>query len=412
MLRQKLSDLKKLLDRYPQIWKREVLNFYPQSLNDYPEEWVNALSNLSQEELWKIDSHIDYSPIEGTSLYDYILGIRKLIQVESNEDFKELSLPDWAYIKVKNKKKHELDRMVSAANNLATESLTNKFVAIGGGVGHLSRLLAHYYGHNCIDIDMDGELQLVGEKRLTKYPVPDGAGSVQFIQQKIDKNSNQKVVEETFTEDTITLGLHTCGSLAVRHIETAASNRVAGLINFGCCYLKTEDFDDFNISSYAQADPLDFTNHSLTLASRSHTEISLKEYKLKERVKSYRYIAHLYCCKRLGINEFLTFGDGKESLYREDFATYINDKLPKLGIEIADSAEEINDFYESEEIQSLFKKMYLMNIIRWQIGRAVEQYILCDRALYLEERGYQVSLRTFFDEKLSPRNIGITATRI
>ena len=48
---------------------------------------------------------------------------------------------------------------------------------------------------------------------------------------------------------------------------------------------------------------------------------------------------------------------------------------------------------------------------RWQFGRALEVYILLDRALNLMEKGMKVSMATYFDESLSPRNIGILATR-
>jgi hypothetical protein len=39
----------------------------------------------------------------------------------------------------------------------------------------------------------------------------------------------------------------------------------------------------------------------------------------------------------------------------------------------------------------------------------VFRHILLDRAIYLEEQGYEVRVEEFFDEELSPRNIGITA---
>jgi hypothetical protein len=55
--------------------------------------------------------------------------------------------------------------------------------------------------------------------------------------------------------------------------------------------------------------------------------------------------------------------------------------------------------------------MVLCNLIRWQLGRALEIYILLDRALFLEEHQYQVSVKTYFKESLSPRNIGILAIK-
>jgi hypothetical protein len=53
--------------------------------------------------------------------------------------------------------------------------------------------------------------------------------------------------------------------------------------------------------------------------------------------------------------------------------------------------------------------MWLCNIIRWQLGRALEVYLLLDRCLYLEEQGFRVQIEQYFQETLSPRNIGILA---
>jgi hypothetical protein len=52
----------------------------------------------------------------------------------------------------------------------------------------------------------------------------------------------------------------------------------------------------------------------------------------------------------------------------------------------------------------------MANIIRWQLGRVLELYLLLDRAIYIEERGMSVELKQFFDENLSPRNIGLLCT--
>jgi hypothetical protein len=55
--------------------------------------------------------------------------------------------------------------------------------------------------------------------------------------------------------------------------------------------------------------------------------------------------------------------------------------------------------------------MFICCLIRWQIGRALELYLLLDRAIYLEENNYTAILAEFFSENISPRNIGILATR-
>ena len=51
----------------------------------------------------------------------------------------------------------------------------------------------------------------------------------------------------------------------------------------------------------------------------------------------------------------------------------------------------------------------MANLIRWQFGRALELIILLDRCHRLEELGFTTEIKSYFNERLSPRNIGILA---
>ena len=72
----------------------------------------------------------------------------------------------------------------------------------------------------------------------------------------------------------------------------------------------------------------------------------------------------------------------------------------------------LQEWFEQKSIQEKIDEMFCMNIIRWQFGRAIELWILLDRACYLEEQGHKIKLGEYFDENISPRNIGIYAEKI
>ena len=57
-------------------------------------------------------------------------------------------------------------------------------------------------------------------------------------------------------------------------------------------------------------------------------------------------------------------------------------------------------------------KILFANIIKSFIGRTIEVYILLDRCLYLIENGYEVNIKRFFNENISPRAIGIYAKKL
>ena len=71
---------------------------------------------------------------------------------------------------------------------------------------------------------------------------------------------------------------------------------------------------------------------------------------------------------------------------------------------------ELDDFFDNEDLKILIQRMLAAGLIRNALGRVMEVYLILDRAIYLEEQGYEVLVQEFFDEELSPRNIGITAT--
>ena len=126
-------------------------------------------------------------------------------------------------------------------------------------------------------------------------------------------------------------------------------------------------------------------------------------------MKSYRYGIHLFIFHILGIKKFLNVGDGKKADYEIKFSSYVLKKLKHLNLSTSFGKEQIDQWFEQSEIQSKIEEMFCMNIIRWQFGRAIELWILLDRACFLEEAGYKVKMGEYFNENISPRNIGIFA---
>lgn len=60
--------------------------------------------------------------------------------------------------------------------------------------------------------------------------------------------------------------------------------------------------------------------------------------------------------------------------------------------------DEIADFYDDTEIYNQVTNMLKCGIIRSMLGKPTEVYLLIDRAIYLHENGYQVSIKEIFDE--------------
>lgn len=397
--------LVEFLRPYAPFWQQEVLNNYPITIGAYPSEWLELLSSKTDQELHQIDGRNNPASLRGSSLAEFIQKAQDLV-AWPKESFEPKPLPAWAYKKVKEKKKHEIDCLREVILPLKEKTGFSKMADIGGGIGNLSRIMAHYHGLPTTCLDMNEEFLEKGLKRKDKYPLPPGAASLDFEKFKFGTDTGD-VVRKHFSTDSLTLGLHTCGPLALEHIRSFHEYKGKAMLNFGCCYAKLDPLKETNISSFAQENPLEFTVHGLTLATRSHSTMTFDEFLLKKRVKSFRYSLHLFLKEVLGHTEFATIGEALPSVYWGAFSDYALIKLKKLGVLELPSKQTLEKFYKDPKIQGEVDKMFLANIIRWQLGRSVELSIILDRCLYLSEQGHKVELLQVFNEELSPRNLGI-----
>lgn len=411
--------LRDLLLLRQNIWSKEVLHHYPQGLLDYPSEWLQELAQASHYELWKIDARRPSTARSATALTEHLQEIQELTHLPQKTYQRMIQLPSWAFSRVKEKKQHEISILAQALKEIEQTSAFQTLVDIGGGVGHFARIMAHYFQRPTISVERDANLQELGRQRLNRHPLPEGAAALEFCALDFQNHRDQEAqMRPLFSTQNFSLGLHTCGPLAVRHLEAQVHFKAQGLLNFGCCYGKMEDPKDFRLSSLAKEFPLDLSPYALTLATRSHTEMSYENFCLKEKVKFYRYALQLYLKEFFDIQDFLSVGDSPVRDYLGSFGHYATKKLLHLKlIETQEASKNqflksLDDFYFSFSTQQQIKQMFYADIIRWQYGRALELIILLDRAMFLEENGHQVELAQFFDEKLSPRNIGLLAYRI
>lgn len=399
------------LKKYEIIFNHEVMDYYPQSLSWYNAEWMNSLATLSEEKLYQFDCRYPLKELEQTSLNHFVETIKKLTQVKMIETTPD-QLEDWALIDVKHKKQHEILNLAPYLKNLKENVPFENIIDIGGGVGHLSRVLALYYQIDTVTIDTNKEFQESGKKRLQKYRHPIGAKNITFLNLTFGDQIDSKILNQYFNHHTLTIGLHTCGPLANHLINTTLKYQNIGLLNFGCCYHKLKDQNDFPISQYFKKNfDIKLHQHAMTLASRAHGPISYEDFQTKLSVKNYRQGLHLFLIEKLNIKDCFDVGEIHVREYKKPFAEYVIGRLNSLNIPHQETKESIDLFFQQARIQKILREMFLASLIRWQLGRALELYILLDRAIYLEENNYSVQMLQFFNEAISPRNIGILAIK-
>lgn len=402
--------LQSFLAQYTLMWNGEIMNGYPASLQHYPQEWIELLDSLSSKELYAVDCKQIPLKIKDSSFAQFMSALIELSRLPSIASLPEIPLEAWAFNGVKKKKQHEIQTIVPILKKTKAENNFDYVVDIGGGVGHLSRVLAHYHGIGSISLDRDSYFQKIGEGRLQKYRKLEGGQEVKFINLNFGDKKDESLLQDIFKAESFGLGLHTCGALANILIQKSIDFKTTGLLSFGCCYHRLNPEVDFPLSLFYKENHFFKLNlYGLSLATRSHAEMTFDDYQTKERVKYYRYALHLFLMKNFGSNYFTEVGECPIKTYWGPFAAYIRSKLAELKLEHHFSDQDFDEFYNDPHTQKELRVMFLCNIIRWQLGRALEVYLLLDRCLYLEEQGYTASIEQYFEEALSPRNIGILA---
>lgn len=394
--------LKDALNSSVNLWQYEVLNGYPDTLKYYPEQWLAYLDQLSPQELYTLDNARDLSSLPAHAFKSWAQDLQQLTKIEKFKVHEEHApIPKKALLNIKLKKQHELNYLKRLFKQYKIPLRFTKMLDIGGGMGHTSRIFSHFGGPPCICLEKDQGLIDRGREKLKNLALPTGAQAFQFCQ--IEFGNNPVHDKKFFSANVFSLGLHTCGALANKHIQAYLQNPGGGLLNFGCCYGKLENQQEQNLSQFAQQDPLTFEKYALTLATRSHAEMTFDDFLLKQIVKQYRYTLHLYLYEKENQKKFQGLGNTPIKIYREgSFADYVAYNLPGQY-----TAKDLNQFYAKSI--PLVRKLFLANIIRWRFGRIIEQYILTDRCLYLQEHQRHVEMKELFHEHLSPRNIGILA---
>ena len=397
-LKKEFTKLSSFLKQWSDIWLKEVMNDYPESLNAYPPSWIKILRELNVCELWELDSGQNYTHVDQeASLLVLLTQIKKLSEIKKLK-FNNLEFTPSDFFRVKDKKKHEIQRIVGFLD--LEEDNSKSILDIGGGVGHLSRSLCTKLDKkSALIIEADKEFINIGKKINQKKRLD----QISYKCSVFDINTE---IDEYFD---LCIGLHACGDLSSDLIALSSEKKINNILNFGCCYFKVKNNTYSYLSELGKKIGPILSKYSLTLASRAHTGLTYDAFLKKRKVKSFRYGLHLYLYQVLKIKSFKEVGESKFSEYQSGFESYANRKLKYLGIEPQEGGK-LEEFFLGNSTQEMIEAMFLSNVIRWQFGRLIEKVVILDRCLFLEESGYKIKWGEVFDEKLSPRNIGIYAT--
>ena len=96
----------------------------------------------------------------------------------------------------------------------------------------------------------------------------------------------------------------------------------------------------------------------------------------------------------------------------KSFAQYCQDLAALKGITLTDEAAGTNWPALQAAAQARLAEVRNLERVRNLFRRPLELWLVLDRALYLQERGYEVKLGTFCAPTLTPRNVLLVAEKV
>ncbi len=201
--------------------------------------------------------------------------------------------------------------------------------------------------------------------------------------------------------------LHACGDLHKQVLFQSAANQAEGLSISPCCYHLTSDSVYQRMSqadtvlTLAQADLKLAVQETVTAPSRDRTH--------RNTLKLWRLAFDLIQRELTGNNQYAPCPSTPQSVINEGFESLVARFAEHLEISLPDSLDLPQYLLNAERRLAAVERLELA---RHAFRRALELWLVHDRALFLAQSGYQVRLGTFCERSLTPRNLLIQAKRL
>ncbi|WP_421555995.1 methyltransferase [Pseudomonas kitaguniensis] len=262
------------------------------------------------------------------------------------------------------------------------------------GKGHLGRRLLQP-GQQLTCLEYDPALIAAGKALSDHHGVP----AIHCLQ--------DVMADVTISPDHTPVALHACGDLHVRLLQVASAAGCKQLALAPCCYNRISADHYQALSAAGRASRLHLSIDDLGLPL-SETVTAGNRVRQQRDTSMARRLSFDQLQRQLrGCDEYLPTPSLPASWLAKPFADYCRELASLKGLSTGEQdwpALEAHGWRRLAEVRNL-------ELVRGLFRRALEMWLVLDRALFLAEQGYSVQLGTFCEPTLTPRNLMVLAER-
>lgn len=289
---------------------------------------------------------------------------------------------------VRLRKRAQLSGLLAAVSSMAEAA--ERIVDVGAGSGHFTRLSAELFQREAVGLERSAERVDAARRRAA-----DGLAS--FV--AVDALQGLR-----FAPGDLAIGLHACGELG-DHLVQAAAQASCDLALVSCCLQKIS-----SASRAPLAGGLELRREHLGLANLTAqpqgVEASI-EVTIAARQTRYA-LGQLLRARGVALEPGAEMSGINRRRANAGLGVVASAALSLRNLPAPTTAELAHHEALAARDYAVIRRLSLP---RSMLARLVEVLVSLDRAAHLEERELQVRVVTLFDRAVSPRNIGIFASR-
>ena len=265
-----------------------------------------------------------------------------------------------------------------------------------GGKGHLSRVLGGDAPSPVLVVDHDRSL-LSAAERLAPPTTSLSVRCADVTSASIELPEGAGLV-----------ALHACGCLSDQALKTADRGQARWLAVVPCCHHKAPLGGWRPMSATARQLGVDLSANGLRLTIADEVTASERVRARRRHNMVWRVGADLLLKARSGVDQWQRLEELPKSAYHLPYAAYCAAALAAKGLKPPPAWRPDLHLRQAKEAVRVGRALSLP---RGVVRPALELLCVLDRALWLQERGWSVSVSRFCPSEVTPRNLLIYATR-
>ncbi len=291
---------------------------------------------------------------------------------------------------------------VPGRKRLQIEGLVDNVQASGpivdwcGGKGHLGRSLGHRHRQPVTVIEHVAAYADEARALAAKLEVALTFVAADVLDPRVDVHLGPGVLG---------IGLHACGALGVRLLQAGVARGAASVVLAPCC-LHKDTWRALSVAG-ARCDP-GIDHSALRLATSDEVVAPPRLRTARRRENAWRLGLDHLLREASGHDVYTPLGTLPSELLREPFEVFCRAVAELRGLDLPAS-------WSPQAMEALAHRQALaaraLGLVRGAFRRALELWVVFDRATYLEEHGLAVDVATFCARAVSPRNLLIRGCR-